>query len=144
MQTNMLCSSQFITTLTNNIEALTGSPVNVTIDSYADGSVTANITTEFLDNNQASAQIYSNVMKSGDPSKVFGTGYGSVSVDPNSVQTVQVSNPARKSPCVNLMSSSMSITSSYMAWYTCTVNMLQFGRTYSKAPSISQKTRQGL
>ena len=92
-----LCWLQFVATLVANIEALTGSPVNVTIKSFKAGSVVANIETDVLDNNMGTATTLSNVLKSGDPSSVFGTGYGSVSVDPNSVKTVQVSNPARTS-----------------------------------------------
>lgn len=56
----------------------------------------ATIQTDFQDNNATSAATYADVMKSGDFSKVFGTSYGSVTVDPKSVQTGQVSNPARK------------------------------------------------
>ena len=93
-----ICLLQFIATLVTNIEALTGSPVSCNITSFESGSVVATIQTDFLDDNQGSAATYANVMKSGDPSSVFGTGYGSVSVDPNSVQTSLVSNPARKSP----------------------------------------------
>lgn len=83
----------------NNIEALTGSPVNVSIDSYSGGSVVANTTTEFLDGSQTGATQYAKVMQSGDSSSVFGTSFGSVTVDPSSVTTSQVANPARKSPC---------------------------------------------
>ena len=89
---------QFIATLVTNVEALTGSPVSCNITSFKSGSVVATIQTDFLDDDQSSATTYANVMKSGDVSSVFGTGYGSVSVDPNSVQTSLVSNPARKSP----------------------------------------------
>ena len=90
---------QFIATLVTNVEALTGSPVSCNITSFKSGSVVATIQTNFLDDDPSSAATYANVMKSGDASSVFGTGYGSVSVDPNSVQTSLVSNPARKSPC---------------------------------------------
>ncbi|KAL0052806.1 hypothetical protein WJX82_008114 [Trebouxia sp. C0006] len=85
---------QFIATLVTNVEALTGSPVSCNITSFKSGSVVATIQTDFLDDDQSSATTYANVMKSGDVSSVFGTGYGSVSVDPNSVQTSLVSNPA--------------------------------------------------
>lgn len=93
---------QFVATLIYNIELLTGSLVNVTITSFKEGSVVATIQTDFQDNNATSAATYANVMKSGDPSLVFGTSYGAVSVDPTSVQTGQVSNPARK-PCTLLL-----------------------------------------
>lgn len=57
------------------------------------------VTTEtaFEDNDATSAAQYANVMKSGDPTLVFGTGYGSVTVDPNSVTTGQATNPASTS-----------------------------------------------
>ena len=106
MRSNMLqkgyiqrcvCLLQFCATLMTNIEALTGSPVNVSIASFKSGSVVASVQTDFQDNNATSAATYASVMKSGDPSSVFGTGYGSVYVDPKSVQTSQVSNPARES-----------------------------------------------
>ena len=87
---------QFVATLISNIEVLTGSPVNVTITSFKEGSVVATIETDFQDNNATSAATYAEVMKSGDVSQVFGTSYGAVTVDPNSVQTGQVSNPAGK------------------------------------------------
>ncbi len=91
-----MCLLQFIATLVVNIETLTGSPVNVNITNFEEGSVVATIQTDFQDNNATSAATYATVMKSGDPSTVFGTSYGSVSVDPSSVQTSQVSNPARE------------------------------------------------
>lgn len=87
---------QFVATLATNIEALTGSPVSLTVLSSRSGSVVATVQTAFEDNNAASAATYSSVLKSGDLSSVFGTDYGSVSVDPNSVKTSQVSNPASK------------------------------------------------
>ena len=92
-----ICLLQFIATLVINIEALTDSPVSCKITSVEPGSVVATIQTDFLDDNQGSATTYANVIKSGDPSSVFGTGYGKWSVDPNSVQTLLVSNPAHKS-----------------------------------------------
>ena len=95
--TVIACLLHFVATLVANIEALTGSPVNVTITSSKAGSVLANITTDFLDNDVTSATTLAKVMMSGVPTSVFGTGYGSVSVDPSSVKTVQVSNPARTS-----------------------------------------------
>ncbi|DBA82801.1 hypothetical protein WJX77_004938 [Trebouxia sp. C0004] len=85
---------QFVATLVTNIETLTGSPASCSVTSFQSGSVVATTQTDFLDNNQGSATTYANVMKSGDPSSVFGTGYGRVSVDPSSVQTSLVSNPA--------------------------------------------------
>lgn len=87
---------QFVTSMTNNIEALTGSPVKVTITNYTSGSVIVATQTDFLDNNQASATSFSNLLTSGDVSSVFGTEYGSVTVDPKSVTTSQVTNPASK------------------------------------------------
>jgi len=61
----------------SNIEALTGSPVAVTITNYTGGSVVNTTETAFEDNDATSAAQYANVMKSGDPTLVFGTGYGS-------------------------------------------------------------------
>lgn len=88
---------QFVQTMTPNIEALTGSPVAVTITNYTGGSVVNTTETAFEDNDATSAAQYANVMKSGDPTLVFGTGYGSVTVDPNSVTTGQATNPASTS-----------------------------------------------
>lgn len=83
--------------MTTNIEALTGSPVNVTITNYTSGSVVVISITKLGDNTATSAAAYASVMKSGNASKVFGNSYGSVTVDPNSVATSQTTNPARKS-----------------------------------------------
>ena len=69
----------------------------VTITNYTGGSVVNTTETAFEDNDATSAAQYANVMKSGDPTLVFGTGYGSVTVDPNSVTTGQATNPASKS-----------------------------------------------
>ncbi|KAL3139124.1 hypothetical protein ABBQ32_005914 [Trebouxia sp. C0010 RCD-2024] len=89
--------TQFVNSMTNNIEALTGSPVKVTITNYTSGSVIVTTQTDFLDNNQDSATSFSNLLTSGDVSSVFGTEYGSVTVDPKSVATSQVTNPAKTS-----------------------------------------------
>ncbi len=96
-QPSRLSHLQFVQTMTTNIEALTGSPVAVTLTNYTGGSVVVTTQTAFEDNDAASAAQYANVMKSGDPTLVFGTGYGSVTVDPSSVTTGQATNPARKS-----------------------------------------------
>ena len=93
-----MCLLQFVATLVTNIEALTGSPVVVTVTNYTAGSVVVVLKTDFEDGSAVGAKTYANTMTSGDPSAVFGTGYGSVYVDPKSVQTSQVSNPARKLP----------------------------------------------
>ncbi len=97
MVTLRLCYLQFVQTMTTNIETLTGSPVAVTITNYTGGSVVVTTQTAFEDNDATSAAQYANAMKSGDPTLVFGTGYGSVTVDPNSVTTGQATNPAGKS-----------------------------------------------
>ena len=97
MVTIRVCCLQFVQTMTTNIEALTGSPVAVTITNYTGGSVVVTTQTAFEDNDATSAAQYANVMKSGDPTLVFGTGYGSVTVDPNSVTTGQATNPASTS-----------------------------------------------
>lgn len=68
--------------MTTNIEALTGSPVAVTITNYTGGSVVVTTETAFEDDDATSAAQYANVMKSGDP---------------NSVTTGQATNPANKS-----------------------------------------------
>ena len=91
---DVLCWLQFVASLTSNIETLTSSPVNVTIANYTSGSVVATINTYFLDDNEASATTYATVMKSGEVSSVFGSDYGTVTVDPNSVKTTTVTNPS--------------------------------------------------
>ena len=93
-----LCFLQFVQTMITNIEALTGSPVAVTFTNYTGGSVVVTTETAFEDNDATSAAQYASVMKSGDPTLIFGTGYGSVTVDPNSVSTGQATNPASKPP----------------------------------------------
>ena len=93
-----LCLLQFLATLTQNTEILTGSPVTMSVVSYTAGSVVVVLKADFDDGSPVGAKTYADTMTSGDPSKVFGTGYGSVYVDPTSVQTSQVSNPARKLP----------------------------------------------
>lgn len=70
--------------------------MKVTITNYTSGSVIVTTQTDFLDNNQDSATSFSNLLTSGDVSSVFGTEYGSVTVDPKSVATSQVTNPASK------------------------------------------------
>lgn len=52
--------------------------------------------TAFEDDDATSAAQYAKVMKSGEPILVFGTGYGSVTLDSNSVTTGQATNPASK------------------------------------------------
>lgn len=86
---------QFITTLTNNIEALSGSPVQVTINSISAGSVKIASTVVFLNGDASSASTYKTALTSGDVTSVFGTSFGGVAVDSSSVRTATVSNPSR-------------------------------------------------
>ena len=57
---------QFISTLEANVEALTGSPVKVTIDSVTSGSVVVTETYAFLDNSVTSAANLATVLTSSD------------------------------------------------------------------------------
>lgn len=102
-----------------NVEALTGSPVDVTITNYTSGSVVATTMVDFLDNSQTSAATYSTVMQSGDPALVFGTSYGSVTVDPSSVVTSQVTNP---SGIYGLCMSSVQCIAFFSLCATCAYN----------------------
>ena len=85
-------------TVISNIETVTGSPVNCTITNYTSGSTIVTDKVEFQDGSDVGAKQYAAMMKSNNVTGIFGTGYGSVQVDPNSVSTSQESNPARKSP----------------------------------------------
>ena len=86
---------QFITTLTDNIEALSGSPVQVTIDSISPGSVKIASTVVFLNGDATSASTYQTALTSGDTASVFGTSFGGISVDTSSIKAVTVSNPSK-------------------------------------------------
>ena len=81
--------------MTNNIEALSGSPVQVTIDSISAGSVKVASTVVFLNGDASSASTYQTALVSGDTSKVFGSSFGDISVDTSSIKTVTVSNPSK-------------------------------------------------
>ena len=89
---------QFVATITANIESLTGSPVFYNITSYASGSVVYYSTCEFQDGTNTGSTIYATDLEDGDLSGIYGTQYGSVTVDPSSVNTTEVANPARKYP----------------------------------------------
>ena len=89
---------QFVTTLTNNIEALSGSPVQVTINSISPGSIKVASTVAFLNGDAGSASTYQTALTSGDPAKVFGTSFGDVAVDTSSIKAVTVSNPSKPGP----------------------------------------------
>ena len=89
---------QFITTLTNNIEALSGSAVQVTITGIFPGSVKVSSTVVFLNGDSSSASTYQTALTSGNTASLFGTSFGSVAVDASSVKAVTVSNPSKLSP----------------------------------------------
>lgn len=83
---------QFITTLETNIEKLSGSPVQVSIDSISAGSVKVASTVVFLN----SAAAYQTAMTSGTASSsIFGTSFGAVAVDASSVKPSTVANPSK-------------------------------------------------
>ena len=90
---------QFISTLETNVEALTGSPVKVTIDSVSGGSAVVTETYAFLDNSATSATNLATVLTSSDSSSVFGTTFGPVTVAASSVKTGTVANPSSKHSC---------------------------------------------
>lgn len=86
---------QFVTTLTNNIEALSGSPVQVTITGISPGSVKIASTVAFLNGDASSASTYQTALTQGDTASLFGTSFGSVAVDASSIKAVTVSNPSK-------------------------------------------------
>ncbi len=87
---------QFITTLETNIEKLSGSPVQVSIDSISAGSVKVASTVVFLNGNSNSAAAYQTAMTSGTASSsIFGTSFGAVAVDASSVKPSTVANPSK-------------------------------------------------
>ena len=90
-----LVGLQFVTTLTANIEALSGSPVTVTIDSITAGSVKVASTTLFLSGDSSSAASYTTALTSGDTASVFGTSFGTIAVDTSSITTSTASNPSK-------------------------------------------------
>ena len=61
------------------------------------GSVVVTTQAALENNDATSAAQFANMMKNGNVTLVFGTGYGSVTVDPNSVTTGQATNPASTS-----------------------------------------------
>lgn len=81
------------------MEALTGSPVKVIIDSVSGGSVVVTETYAFLDNSATSAANLATVLTSSDSSSVFGTTFGPVTVAASSVKTGTVANPSSKHSC---------------------------------------------
>lgn len=87
---------QFVTTLETNIEKLSGSPVQVSIDSISAGSVKVASTVVFLNGNSSSAAAYQTAMTSGTASSsIFGTSFGAVAVDASSVKPSTVANPSK-------------------------------------------------
>ena len=101
---------QFISTLEANVEALTGSPVKVTIDSVTSGSVVVTETYAFLDNSVTSAANLATVLTSSDSSSVFGTTFGPVTVAAGSVMTGTVANPSGKHYCTLVIKQTHSCT----------------------------------
>ena len=89
----MCVSVQFIATVVKNVEALSGSAVQVTIDSVTAGSVKVASTVVFLSGDSASASSYQAAITSGDPTSVFGSSFGAVAVDTSSIKASTVSNP---------------------------------------------------
>lgn len=93
---HVLYALQFTTTLETNIEKLSGSPVQVNIDSISAGSVKVASTVIFLNGNSDSASAYQTAMTSGTASaSIFGTSFGSVAVDASSVKPSTVANPSK-------------------------------------------------
>ncbi|KAL3145181.1 hypothetical protein ABBQ32_000934 [Trebouxia sp. C0010 RCD-2024] len=84
---------QFIATVVKNVEALSGSAVQVTIDSVTAGSVKVASTVVFLSGDSASASSYQAAITSGIATRVFGTSFGAVAVDQSSIKASTVSNP---------------------------------------------------
>lgn len=86
---------QFVATVTQNVEALTGSPVLVWLTNVISGSVVASTNVVFLDGNTTSAMTYQKVMGSVNTGSIFGSSFGPVTVDPSSVPITTVSNPSK-------------------------------------------------
>ena len=88
---------QFTATLTQNIEAMTGSPVLVKITQVRAGSVVVGTRVVFLDANMTSVTTYQDALVSGYTAKIFGSSFGVVTVDPESVSITTVDNPSKPS-----------------------------------------------
>ena len=95
---------QFTTQLSNNIERLTGSPVQVTIDSISAGSVKVASTVAFLSGDTSSASTYSAALTSGNTASIFGGSFGNVAVDTQSVSTSTVNNPSKLATSLDCIS----------------------------------------
>ena len=93
----LCCCLQFTTQLSNSIASLTGSPVQVTIDSISAGSVKVASTVAFLSGDRSSASTYSAALISSNTSSLFGSSFGDVVVDTQSVSTTTVNNPSKLS-----------------------------------------------
>ena len=91
-----MCSLQYEAVVAENIAKLTGSPCRVTVSRIMGGSVVVTQSAAFLDNNAESAKRLADTLKSNDPSSVFGSSYGPVTVDLSSVVTETVVNPSSK------------------------------------------------
>ncbi len=89
------CFLQFITELKYNIETLSGSSVQVTIDSISAGSVKVGSTVLFLSGDSTSSSTYQSALTSGNTANIFGTSFGDVAVDTQSVTTTTVANPSK-------------------------------------------------
>ena len=91
---------QLIAAMKYNIETLTGSSVQVSIDSISAGSVTVASTVLFLSGDSTSSSTYASALTSGDTTSIFGTSFGDVAVDTQSVTTTSVDNPSKFAPAV--------------------------------------------
>lgn len=74
----------------------------MTIDRFTSGSVVVDTTVTFLSGVASNAQAYQNAMTSGNTSSIFGTAFGTVSVDAASVQATTVENPGMFDSCYQL------------------------------------------
>ena len=81
--------------ITQNVEALTGSPVLVQITQISPGSVDVGTSVVFMDGSISSASDYQSVMTSGNTDSIFGANFGVVNVDASSVTASSVSNPSK-------------------------------------------------
>ena len=124
---------QFISTLEANVEALTGSPVKVTIDSVTSGSVVVTETYAFLDNSVTSAANLATVLTSSDSSSVFGTTFGPVTVAAGSVKTGTVTNPSSKHYCTLVIKQTHSCT----AAMHMTLSHMQFSKAAAEGQGLS-------
>lgn len=96
--TSHWCLWQFVATVTQNIGALTGSPVLVWITQLRAGSVSLTTRVVFMDASAAAAGAYQAALVSASTGSIFGSSFGTVAVDPTSVTITTVSNPSEPPP----------------------------------------------